>query len=152
MEELLITKLHSYIIQNNPDLLLTLEGEARISDYLAQKVATVKPLVERLLEEGNAPFFIEEECMDVLTQDLRPSKFHYVCGLLQKDFPFTYAHLRENGLLTYAVTEIIAAYIDLFETHHFSEDDPENTLLGEALHLELLRLLNEAENTAPVID
>lgn|GEM_PF-2661867 len=147
MEQILIRRLHSYIIQNNPELLLSLEGESLVSEYLSQKVATVKTLLDRLLEDNTDPYLIEEECLSVLTHDLRPSKFHYICNLLKNELPATYKHLQENGLLTYAVSEIVSCYIDLFEEHRFSESE-DTTLLDEALTAELLWLAGENEAIA----
>lgn len=122
MEQLLIKRLHSYIIQNNPDLLLSLEGESRISHYLQEKVASLNPLIERLVDEERAPYFIEEECMDILTRDLRPSKFHFLSDIMARAFPNIYFQFHEAGVLTYELSNIIALTIDLFEEHGFTED------------------------------
>lgn len=133
MEQLLIMRLHSFIIQNNPDLLLSLEGERRVSDYLEQKVATVGPLIDRLIETDTAPYFIEEECMDVLTRDLRPSKFHYLSNILSKEYPSFYFRLQEAGTLTYEIANLIALTIGLFEDLGFSEENENNPTLNDAL-------------------
>lgn len=122
MQQLLIRKLHSYIIQNNPELLLSLEGESRVSQYLEEKVASLDPLIERLIDEERSPYFIEYECMDILTKDLRPSKFHFLSSILSRAFPDIYFRFQQAGVLTYEITNIIALTMDLFEEHHFTEE------------------------------
>ena len=143
MEELLVIRLHSYILQNNPELLLSLEAVPVIHDYLEQKVATVGPLMDRLIEEEVAPYYIMEECMDILTHDLRPSKYHYLCRILCEEHAGDYRRLQQAGLLVYEVSNIIAHTIGLFEDYGFTEakeDDPElATAIREAIANYLLQ-------------
>lgn len=143
MEQLLITRLHSYIIQNNPDLLLSLEGESRISNYLEQKVATVGPLIDRLIEEEAAPYFIEEECMEILTHDLRPSRYHYLSSLLAAEYKATYEQFVKAGILVYEIANLIALTIDLFEQYRFSDERENNPDLEAAVREELKKYLSD---------
>jgi hypothetical protein len=71
MKEILINKLHQYISQNNPDILLPLEEKSAVTEYLTNKVSSVDALLKQL--EGQPEYIVEESCLDALTQDLKPS-------------------------------------------------------------------------------
>jgi len=73
MQQALITKLHEYIRENNPDLLLQLEEDGKVTEYLSDKISTVSALIKQT-DTGEPAYIIEDACMDVLTHDLRPSK------------------------------------------------------------------------------
>jgi hypothetical protein len=70
MQDILITKLHGYILRHNPDLLLTLQHEGEVTGYLREKVASVKALSGQLQAEGQPAYTIEELCMEALTEEL----------------------------------------------------------------------------------
>ena len=75
MQETLLRKLHEYIRDNNPDFLLTLQDENRLTDYLNESVASVDGLIHQLVAENQPPSVIEVQCMDELTKPLRPSRY-----------------------------------------------------------------------------
>ena len=82
MQAVLISKLHDYLVHNNPDLLISLQQEGKVSDYLAEKVATTDTLLNQLQSENTPAYIIEEQCLELLTADLRPSKFNYLLSVL----------------------------------------------------------------------
>ena len=84
MREILIKKLHEYIRENNPELLLQLEEDSKVTEYLSNKVNTAYPII--IEYKGKPDYIIEEACMNVLTQDLRPSKFNYIRNILEEEF------------------------------------------------------------------
>lgn len=77
MQQTLMNKLHEYIRENNPDLLFQLEEDGKVTEYLSDKISTVSSLIKQT-ENGKPTYIIEDACMDVMTQDLRPSKFNYI--------------------------------------------------------------------------
>ena len=83
MQHTLINKLHEYIRENNPDLLFLLEENRKVTEYLSDKISTVSALIKQM-DIGEPAYIIEDACMDVLTKDLRPSKFNYISNLLQE--------------------------------------------------------------------
>ncbi len=126
MQTLLIEKLHRYIVHNNPDLLLTLQSESSMTDYLRTKVNGIQPMIDELMK-GNTPgYIIEEQCMDALTQDLRPSKYNYVKEIFEAEFEDTYQKFRDSGVLTYEIVNMIEACEPVFVALHFSEDTLED--------------------------
>ena len=127
MEQILINQLHSYMLLNNPDLLLALQGTGKVTEYLEEKVQTAYPLLDKLIEEEAAPFYIEEQCMAYLTQDLRPSRYLFLSAFLEKQFPVQYHRWKGSGILVYEVANLEALLMDIFEDFQFSEDSENDT-------------------------
>lgn len=125
MEEILIKKLHEYIRENNPDLLLQLEEDNKVTEYLSNKISTVDALLEQL-DKKQPAWIIEEACMDILTQDLRPSKFNYICGILEEEFEATYHQLHESDMLQFEVINLINHCQPVFDTIGFTEENEDN--------------------------
>lgn len=122
MQEVLIAKLHQYIIDNNPDLLITLQQEERVSGYLKEKVAAIAPMLDELLAVNTPAYIIEEHCMDELTKDIRPSKFNYLISVLEEEFEPDYYRLKESGILTYEIINLIEVCRPVFNALGFTEE------------------------------
>lgn len=122
MQDILRTKLHGFILHNNPDLLLTLQQEDKVSSYLHEKITTVDTFLDQLQAEGKPAYIIEELCMGALTRELRPSRFSYLCSLLEEEFEADYQRLEENGTLTFEVVNLMTACADGFDAIGFAED------------------------------
>ena len=142
MQSVLMEKLRAWITEHNPDLLLKLQGNFSVTQYLEDKVASVMPMVQQLLSEGKANYIIEELCVNELTADLRPSKFDYLKTVLEEDFPDDYNRMAESGVLTYELVNLIEACKEVFETHGFSEENEDNRFLRYAVIAEIHDYLN----------
>ena len=118
MQDILIHKLHEYIRENNPDLLFQLEEDRKVSEYLSDKISTVRALIKQM-DIGEPAYVIEDACMDVLTQDLRPSKFNYITNLLQEEFESAYNQLQESGILKFEVISLINQCHPVFDDLKF---------------------------------
>ncbi|MDQ3681604.1 MAG: DUF1896 domain-containing protein [Bacteroidota bacterium] len=128
MQNILINKLHEYIRENNPDLLMLLEEEGRLSEYLSDKVNTVSIVINQTDKELPA-YIIEEKCMDVLTRDLRPSKFNYISSVIEEEFGATYRQLQESGTQKFEVINLINKCKPVFDNVNFSEENEDNRFL-----------------------
>lgn len=84
--------------------------------------------------------------MDVLTHDLRPSKFHYLSNLLSKEYPSFYFRFLETGTLTYEISNIIALTIGLFEDFGFSEEKESDPALEETLKSTISKYFKETQS------
>jgi hypothetical protein len=133
MMQILIEKLRSYIIQNNLDLLLSLQQDFNVTRYLEDKVAGVEDQMNRWIAEGKPQYVIEELCLDELTRDLRPSKFNYIKGILEEEFLQTYEHFREMGVMTYEIINLIEATKPVLEHLGFTEENEESRELRYAI-------------------
>ncbi len=132
MQQALITKLHEYIRENNPDLLFQLEEDGKVTEYLSGKISTVSALIKQT-ENGKPAYIIEDACMDVLTQDLRPSKFNYISNLLQEEFESTYNQLQESGAIKFEVINLINQCQSVFADLNFSNENEDNQFLRYAI-------------------
>jgi hypothetical protein len=132
MKQNLIKKLHTFIRENNPDLLFTLEESDRVDEYLFNKINTVNGLIKQL-DSGAPAYIIEDACMDVLTKDLRPSKFNYLINLLEEEFESTYNQILESGLIKFEIINMIRQCQSVFDDLNFSEENEDNQFLRYAI-------------------
>jgi len=128
MQNILIYKLHEYIREYNPDLLMQLEEDGKVTEYLFNRVSTVSALLNQLNKE-QPDYIIEAICMDVLTQDLRPSKFNYISSVLEEEFGTTYQQLQESGTIKFEVLNLINKCHSVFDDLNFSEENEDNQFL-----------------------
>lgn len=133
MQQVLIQKLHQYIADNHLDLLIALQGEGRVSSYLIEKVEAIDPLLNELLAAGTPAYIVEERCMEELSRDLRPSKYHYLVLVLEEELERDYYRLKKNGLLTYEVTNLIKVCTPVFEAFDFREENESDRHLRYAI-------------------
>jgi len=132
MKKILFNKLHEYIRENNPDLLFQLEEDRKVTEYLSDKISTVSALI-RQKDIGEPAYIIEDACMDILTQDLRPSKFNYISNVLEEDFADTHQQLQESGAFKFEVISMISRCQSVFEDLNFSEENEDNQFLRYAI-------------------
>lgn len=142
MEELLKEKLWFYIIHNNPDLMFTLQEDYSVLDYLNKKIDGVKFLLEDMLSDGTPEYIIEEICLNVLTEDLKPSRFLYISSLLSDEFEKCYSAFQESGILTYEVINLMESCKPIFETIGFTKENEEDLTLRNALIGQIADYLN----------
>lgn len=133
MQEILIVKLHQYILENNLDLLITLQEKGSEESYLKEKISSIDTLLDQLVNENTPAYLIEERCMDVLTQDFRPSKYNYLTSVLEQEFENNYSRLKRNGTLPYEVINLIELCNPLFETIGFTEGNEDDRHLRYAI-------------------
>lgn len=133
MDDILKEKLWFYIIHNNPELMFTLQEEYNALSYLNKKVNGVKSILEDMLSEDTPQYIIEEICLNVLTEDLKPSRFIYIRSLLTEEFEKTYTIFYESGILTYEVINLMESCRKVFETIGFTNENEEDPTLRNAL-------------------
>ncbi len=133
MQEILIRKLHQYILENNLDLLIDLQERNNVGSYLKEKVSSIDTLLNQLITEDVPVYIIEERCIDALTQDLRPSKYNYVTSVLEEEFKSDYFRLKKNGTLPYEIINLIELCIPVFETFGFTDDNEDDRHLRYAI-------------------
>ena len=125
MQEILINKLHQYIRENNPDLLLQLEEDGKVTEYLSHKISTVDALLNQTDKEQPA-YIIEEACMDILTQDLRPSKFNYISAILEEEFDTAYRQLQKSGTLQFEIINLVKYCQPFFDALGFTDENEDS--------------------------
>lgn len=133
MQSMLKEKLWAYIVHNNPDLMVSLQEDHSVTRYLEEKIETIMPMVQQLLDEGKPQYIIEELCLNEMTAELKPSRYQYICSVLEEEFPQDYERLKENGTLTYEVINLIEACKGIFSDFDFNEDNEANRYLRYAI-------------------
>lgn len=133
MQTILKTKLHSYICESNPELVIQLEETFSLNSYLEEKIAAIGTFLQHLIESGKPSYVIKELCMDRLTEDLRPSKFMYLKALLEEEFTGDYMMMQENGTLTFETINIIQETGHLFEEFPITAENEDRPMLRYAL-------------------
>lgn len=133
MKDKLKEKLWTYIVHNNPDLMLNFQQDFSVTHHLEEKMNGIQPLASQLLAENKPGYIIEELCMTELTKDLRPSKFNFICNILEDEFEQDFLRIKESGLLTYEIVNLISESETVFETLGFTEINEQNQMLRYAL-------------------
>jgi hypothetical protein len=133
MRDVLKQKLHEYIRNNNPEILLALEAENSVSKFIDTKVDAAKFLLEDLVREDKPAFIIEEVCLNELTKEFKPSKFNYIVGILEEDFEFAHQQLSKLKVLQYEVVNMIEQCKFIFDAFNFNEENEDNRDLKYAV-------------------
>lgn len=131
MLEKFINKLHTYLIENNPDLLIQLQEDKALTAYLQDKMKSIEKLLWQLQESEAPDYVIEEICLDKLTEDLKPSRFNYICSILSDDFSDEYESFREKGILTYEGVNLVSECESIFNSTGFSADTENSPVLRQ---------------------
>ncbi len=116
-----------YIRENNPDLLQQLDEDDSLHAWVIEKIREVELV---LLQSKPIP---DAEFLDLMTADLKPSKYNYLRDLLEDEFPDDYLRLRESGMLRYEIIHLIQLCSYYFETMPLREDPDENRQLDYAI-------------------
>jgi hypothetical protein len=128
MQEKLIQKLLLYLQENNPELLIQLEEESMVTEYLLNKVGMVDSLLKE--EDDDQPAYIlETACMDILTQDLKPSRYQYICKVLEEEFQSFNEELQVDGIKKFEAINLLESCKVVFDDFGFNEESENNRLL-----------------------
>ncbi len=111
---------------------MQLEEDGKVTEYLFNKVSTVNALLQQK-DKGQPAYIIEDACMDVLTQDLRPSRFNYICNILEEEFETTYQQLQDSGILKFEVINLLNECGSVFDDLNFSAANEDNQFLRYAI-------------------
>jgi len=141
MKEQLKKQLENYLVQHNPDLIISLQHRI-LDQYLEEKLAKHLPRFDALVINRKAPELITRVLMKALTADLRPSKYHYLRNLLKEEFTGDYLQLRENGTLTQEIAQLIAVCTPIFSAMHFSMAKLNDKLIRHAVCRQIKQYLN----------
>lgn len=133
----LIDILSKYIVDNNPEIIINDRPGNSMIDFVSEKMDSVKPLIDKMEEEGKPQYLICERCVDEMTASLKPSKANYVKEVLAEDFPEDYYRFTEFGILTYETLNLIQRCEALFLTYGFTEDTMDNRFLRYAVIAEI---------------
>lgn len=138
MEGILIKKLLEFISENNPELLFQLEEDGKVAKYLSNKIH----MLGNLVNNDQPEYIILEMCMELLTRDLRPSRYNYICTILEEEFPAIYQQLQKSGTLKFEVINLISQCHSVFKTLSLSEENEDHRFLRYAITGAIAEYLN----------
>ena len=133
MLDLLHNKLDAYLRENNPDVVLPLEAEEAYKDFLLSKLDGLDGMIASMKQDEVPAYIIEEQCIHMLKEGFRPSRFNYVKEVLETDFESQFIKLMANGLLVYECVNIIEHCSEVFEHFVFNEANEDNGSLRLAI-------------------
>lgn len=126
-------QLWAHILVHNPDLSVRLDQDYGILNYLEDKVNAVLPLAEQMLAEGRPEHAVIELSMDILTDDLRPSRYDYILLLLIEDYPSDYARFKSEGTVRYHAIQMTGVCKDIFDNLDFKEENLHSNLVYQSI-------------------
>lgn len=133
MKEILIGKLLEYSRDNNPDILFALEAEGKLRSWLYDKAYSAESLIQRLKNDNQPDYIIQETCLDEMTRDLRPSRYNYVLNILETEFEKDYGQLVQSGLLQHEAINMISYCNSTFDDLRFAEENEDNQFIRYAI-------------------
>lgn len=142
MEEILKIKLWHYIQKYNPELMISLQEENAVMDYLNKKMDSIKSLLSGILSEAKPRYIVEETCINLLTKDLKPSRFVFISSILEEEFEATYIQFSELGILLYEVINVMESCEAVFATIGFTTESEDNPVLRYAIMGQIAEYLN----------
>lgn len=138
MESLLKEKLWAHIAHHNPDLMLNLQADHSVTKYLDEKMNGIKTMIAQLVAEAKPQYIIQDLCLEALTAELIPSKFLYIRSVIEEDFSNDFERLKETGILTYEVANLITICdATVFKSLGFTTDNLEDRHLRYAVTAEI---------------
>ncbi|SFH37862.1 DUF1896 family protein [Pedobacter insulae] len=142
MKTALRTKLHQYIVDHNPELLLSLQEDFKVSNYINDKIEVVMPKVRQWLADGVQLHETQQRALKEMTSELRPSKYLFLNRILEEEFKDDFEKFTEAGVLTYELVNLIEVCRDTFTAFRFSEQNEDNRLLRYAIIADIANYLN----------
>jgi len=121
MEKQLNERLWKFITEHNPELMFSLQENYSMTPYLAEKIKSIQPQLKAWKQIGYPESSIFLLAMEVLTSELKPSRFQFITSLLKKDFPSHYNQFKEQGILTHKTLALVDLCKVAFDSIRFSE-------------------------------
>ncbi len=119
--------LWKYITEHNPELMFSLQENYAVHPYLNEKINSILPQLKSWKKIGYPDPAICILGLEVLTLDLKPSRFHFISKLLEHEFPEQFCAYKDQGVLAYQTLAIVDLCQEAFdsiqfcESHYYSE-------------------------------
>lgn len=121
LKQILKEKLREHIINDYPDLMLRLQGKNQFESYLGQKVMSVLLTAKRMINDGFGESETVENAIEVLTDDLKPSRYQYIVNVLSQEFEKEHESLTNSGLLLFEAVNLVRYCQPVFTSMALSE-------------------------------
>lgn len=88
---------HLYV--NHYEFILELEQAQIFETYMKEVMRSVTSLLEKLLSEGNPDYVVEELCLNMLLEEVRPAHFPYFLQVFSEQLAEIYQIWHKKGIL-----------------------------------------------------
>ena len=114
--------LWAYIVHNHPDLFFRLHEAYAARTFIEEKVLSIMPQAEAMAASGVAQEEVEEHFLKEMTASLGASRYRYLYGILEEEFPGDFRRLAESGKFTYELVKMTEHFQDTFGDFAFSKE------------------------------
>lgn len=142
MKASLKSKLLNYIVEHNPELLLQLQENFTVSQYINDRVLQVMDNVQQWLSVGISLNQAEDMALRSMTVDLRPSRYLYLKNVLEEEFKCEAEAFIEAGVLTYELVNLIGHCTETFAAFQFCEENQGSRKLRHAIIADIAAYIN----------
>lgn len=143
----LMERLWAHIVVHNPEFMEKLKEDNSVTQYLETKVNVVIPILEQHLSEGKPDYAAAELCLNLLIEDLMPSRFDYIQNMLLEDFREERNDFVTAGTLFHESVKLVEVLKHEFEEVGFSEENKEHSKVYYAIATQVSLYLEAQKNT-----
>ena len=120
MEELLTADYHPYLYLDNPEILIKDHLLYSKPRSLKKKVKKTCDRIREMIALGQPQQEIIDQSVELITSELRPSRFGYVCAVIASEFPKTFLKWVKINELTNQVLDVLSACEPVFSLLKFN--------------------------------
>ena len=120
MEELLLADSHAYFYLENPEILLKDSQIYFQPRGFAKKVDKTCARIRKMICSGLSTDEIIDQSVELITAELRPSRFGYVCAVIASEFPKTFLGWVSTNALKEQVLDVLNACEPVFSLLKFN--------------------------------
>lgn len=125
MEELLMADYHPYLYLDNPEILIKDSLLYSKPRTLKKKVKKTCDRIREMIALGQPQQEIIDQSVELITSELRPSRFGYVCAVIASEFPKTFLKWVRINQLTDQVLDVLSACEPVFSLLKFNSHTAE---------------------------
>jgi hypothetical protein len=119
MEELLTAGYYPYLHLDNPEILIKYPLVHRQVRELKGKVKKTSDQIREMMARGISREEIIDQSVELITSELRPSRFGYVCAVIASEFPKTFLKWVKIDELSDQVLDVLRACEPVFNLLKF---------------------------------
>ncbi|MCE7044064.1 DUF4133 domain-containing protein [Dyadobacter sp. CY312] len=120
MEELLTAECYPYFFLDNPEILIKDSRLFSRPRELKRKVRQTSQRIREMIANGIGSQQVIDQSVELITAELRPSRFGYVCALIASEFPRTFLRWVKIDALADQVLDVLSGCEPVFSLLKFN--------------------------------
>ena len=125
MEDLMMTGHYPFLYLDNPEILIKDYQLFSNHSILKKKVNKTCSKIREMIALGGAQVDVIDQSVELITAELRPSRFGYVCAMIASEFPKTFLKWVRINELTDQVLDVVSACEPVFSLLKFNSHTAE---------------------------